>query len=234
VFYHEKAEAGQAAEVFVIARVALTNDPNLTLTALNSGEVSTPSALSNEGWAGTSPAEAGRGQALQHKEPTMNIATLCAALGLAVTATEAEVLTAINSARSSAAGTPDMALYVPKVQHDAVVVELSSVKTANATAAKAVFEVAVNSALDGAVVAGKVVPAARELYKAMCSDQAGLDNFKSLVEKLPVIASADAGVTAAKVGDTATGVLGAEEIAVCSALGLTSEQFLAQKKKEAA
>lgn len=214
VFYHEKVEAGEAAEVFVIARVALTNDPNLTLTALNGAD---PASL-------TPPT----------KEPTMNIAALCAALGLAATASEAEVITAINSARSSSQATPDMSLYVPKAQHDAIVTELNSVKAANATAAKAVFDGAVNAALDGAISAGKVVPAAREQYKAMCSDQAGLDNFKALVEKLPVIASAEAGVTAAKVGETATGILGAEEIAACSALGLTHEQFLAQKKKEAA
>jgi phage I-like protein len=114
------------------------------------------------------------------------------------------------------------------------VVELNTVKTAQGIATKAVFDASVNSTLDAAIAAGKVVPAAREQYKAMCSDQGGLDNFKALVDKLPVIASADAGAAAAKVGETATGVLGAEEIAVCSALGLTHEQFLATKKKEAA
>jgi phage I-like protein len=230
VFYHEKTEAGQAAEVFVIARVALTNDPNLTLTALNSGD-GLSSQVPPPSLRDTSPALRGEGN---NQGAPMNIAALCAALGLAATATEAEVLTAINSARSSAASTPDMALYVPKAQHDAVVVELNTVKTAQGIAAKAVFDASVNSTLDAAVAAGKVVPAAREQYKAMCSDQGGLDNFKALVDKLPVIASADAGAAAAKVGDKATGVLGAEEIAVCSAMGLTSEQYLAQKKKEAA
>jgi phage I-like protein len=212
VFFHEKTEDGRAAEVFVIVRAALTNNPNLTLTALNGAGQSSLTPPS--------------------KEPPMNIAALCAALGLPATASESEVLTAINASRSSQA--PDMALYVPKAQHDAIVTELNSVKAANATAAKAVFDLAVNAALDGAISAGKVVPAAREQYLAMCSNQAGLDNFKALVEKLPVIASAEAGAAAGKTLETASGALSGDEIAACSALGLTYEQFLAQKKKEAA
>jgi phage I-like protein len=209
VFLHTKATDG--GKVLVILRAALTNDPNLSLTALNTPQ--------------------------PQPETSMNIPKILAALGLQATATEAEVVTAINSARAAQAqsmGTPDLTAYVPKAQHDAVVTELNTVKADNAKRDKDAFAASVEAMLDTAIGAGKVVPAAREQYKAMCATQAGLDNFKALVEKLPVIASAESGVTAGKVGDTATGVLGAEEIAACSALGLTHEQFLATKKKEAA
>jgi phage I-like protein len=219
VFMSTKGDGpdGTGGEIVVILRAGLTNDPNLSLAALNSA-------------AQVPPTETTKGA-------SMNIAAIIAALGLSANASEAEVLTAINAAKTAGTtnvSTPDLTQFVPRAQHDALVTELNTVKAKEADAVKAAFEVAVNTALDGAVTAGKVVPAAREQYKVMCSTQDGLDNFKALVEKLPVVVSAEATAAAAKVGDAAIGTLGAEEIAVCTAMGLTAEQFLAQKKKEAA
>lgn len=38
-----------------------------------------------------------------------------------------------------------------------------------------------------AVAAGKITPAARDEYRAMCASEGGLDRFNKLVAKLPVI-----------------------------------------------
>ncbi|KAA6405661.1 phage protease [Candidatus Tokpelaia sp.] len=65
----------------------------------------------------------------------------------------------------------------------------------------------VDSFLDGAIAAGKMTPAARAEYKALCNTQEGFDGCKKLVEKLPALAKASnldgkqAGT--AEAGDTA-------------------------------
>lgn len=48
----------------------------------------------------------------------------------------------------------------------------------------------IDLALDAATKAGKITPASRETYRAMCSLEGGLDKFNALVETLPAIAAA--------------------------------------------
>lgn len=76
----------------------------------------------------------------------------------------------------------------------AAVAELAALKTTlseTSTALAALktkdFTRDVDEALDAAAGQGKVTPASREQYRAMCNDQAGLDRFKALVATLPVI-----------------------------------------------
>lgn len=45
----------------------------------------------------------------------------------------------------------------------------------------------IEAALDGAASEGKITPASRETYKAMCQAEGGLDRFKALAATLPVI-----------------------------------------------
>ncbi|VEJ45324.1 phage protease [Bartonella vinsonii] len=48
---------------------------------------------------------------------------------------------------------------------------------------------AIEGLLDKAIEGGKILPAAREEYRALCTLEGGMEHFKSLVEKLPVLAS---------------------------------------------
>ncbi|MBB5074115.1 phage I-like protein [Bartonella callosciuri] len=48
---------------------------------------------------------------------------------------------------------------------------------------------AIESLLDKAIEEGKILPAVREEYRALCSLEGGMEHFKSLVEKLPALAS---------------------------------------------
>lgn len=66
--------------------------------------------------------------------------------------------------------------------------DLSVTRTALAAMEKKDHEREIDTALDKATTAGKITPAARESYRAMCSLEGGLEKFNSLVATLPVIA----------------------------------------------
>lgn len=67
--------------------------------------------------------------------------------------------------------------------------ELTDTKTALAAIQIASNEKAIDEALDAATRLGKVTPASREEYRAMCSAEGGLERFNNLVKTLPVIAA---------------------------------------------
>ncbi|UNE55512.1 phage protease [Bartonella machadoae] len=48
---------------------------------------------------------------------------------------------------------------------------------------------AIERLLDKAIEEGKILPAAREEYRALCSLEGGMEHFRSLLEKLPTLAS---------------------------------------------
>src|SRR5690606_14815897 len=67
--------------------------------------------------------------------------------------------------------------------------ELTEAKTALAQLKEKDHGRDIDLALDAATKAGKITPATRETYRAMCSLEGGLDKFNALVETLPAIAA---------------------------------------------
>ncbi|KFB91583.1 hypothetical protein GTGU_04773, partial [Trabulsiella guamensis ATCC 49490] len=85
--------------------------------------------------------------------------------------------------------------------------------------------------IDGAIAAGKVAPANREMYLALCRSEDGRTQFAEFVKGAPVIVSKepekkkDPGQ-----GDTTT--LSDEDLAMCHAMGISKEEFISVRKQE--
>jgi phage I-like protein len=90
---------------------------------------------------------------------------------------------------------------------------------------------AITSAVEGAIAAGKIAPSSRDYHIAACQAQDGLKNFTAMVDASPEIA-ANTAMDDKKPG-AATTALTTEEIATCSALGMSREDFAAQKAADA-
>lgn len=199
----------QTHEIIRIDRAGLTNKPNLTLTALNSVG----------------------GDKSSHKtqETFMDKARLCALLGLPATATDADIEAALHkgvTALNSATNNLDLSLYVPKAQHDAVLTELNTIKTDNANAAKSAFDAKVTAALDKAVADGKLVPAARDHYQAMCTTEDGLTSFEKAMAAAPKIVNTEGDKPTQGTETAANSALSQEERNVAKMLGHEPAAFL--------
>lgn len=157
------------------------------------------------------------------------------ALGLKPTGGAADAVLAINKLKTDAATalnsakTPDPALFVPKADHEIALNSIKEFTRADEDRA----ELAMNAAVDAAVAAGKIAPApaSKEFYLGACK-AAGLEAFQKSVEQMPVIAGIKpATTTALNNTGTATGKLSDEEVAVCSALGMTHDDFIKTKNE---
>lgn len=65
--------------------------------------------------------------------------------------------------------------------------ELTETRTALAAIELASSEKAIDEALNNATREGKITPASRETYRAMCATEGGLQRFDNLVKTLPII-----------------------------------------------
>lgn len=190
-----------------IENVALTNTPNLPLRALNRAGATT--------------------------ETDVDLASqLREALGLAVDADDAAIVTAARTARAAnRASEPDMARYAPRADLDAVVARATNAENRLKELDAAAATAAIDAALDQAQREGRVTPASRPGFLAMCRAEGGLDRFKDLAKTLPVIAGAAASFTARKPDGAAGDGLTEEERAVCRATGRDPAEFARAKKE---
>lgn len=199
-------------EIAGLTSVGLTNRPNLNLTALNQqqGE-STP-------------------QGQDPKENSMNVKALLAAMGLPETATEAEALDAIQkmktdlaSASNSMAAAADLAKFVPRGDYDAALVRATNAETVLADQKKTALEAAINSEIELALKAGKIIPATADYHKAQCRQEGGLDRFKAYVAATPAI-GAPSGLDDKDLDNTGK-ALNAEEAQIAAMFGNTVEDI---------
>ncbi|QQQ17755.1 hypothetical protein JIP62_10465 [Brevundimonas vitis] len=198
--------------------VALTNTPNLLLTALN---------RQSDGVGTDQP----------HREPpekTLSIATqLAAVLGLAATATEAEIVTAVTEAKAAnRPGSVDLTSYAPRADLTAAINRAETAEAALKARDAAEHEKAIETAISAAQDAGKITPDSADDYRAMCRVEGGLERFNQLVPKLPVIVGAAESRAANKAIETKAGSnLTDEERAVCRALGQDEATFKSTQQK---
>ncbi|KAB2749989.1 hypothetical protein F9K95_15690 [Brucella anthropi] len=149
---------------------------------------------------------------------TPMLKAIAKALGLAEAADEAAILSAIATRDGERkalcqalkiedkGGQAEITAAIAKLQEDTATAlaavqtggaaelsslrtELSETKTALAQLQEKDAEREIDLALDAAAQAGKITPATRETYRAMCSLDGGLDKFNALVATLPVIAA---------------------------------------------
>lgn len=196
--------AKKSGEVVGLRSAALVHRPNLEMAALNS-------------------------QSDDPKETPIMDKAICDALGLAANATATDVVVAINALKNdhevalNSAQHPDPDKFVPKADHDLALNELEELRTD----AKEREAAAMNDAVDAAIAAGKIAPAAREYHLNSCQ-ALGLAAFEKHVDGLPVLTG---GKPAPKTAPAkTTTALNEEERYAMDQLGLTVEEFKAAKE----
>lgn len=83
---------------------------------------------------------------------------------------------------------PDLNLYVPRADYDLQLQKATNAQQQLDQIQQAKKETEITAEVDAAVKAGKVSPASRDTYLAICRQEGGLENFRKLVEALPAIA----------------------------------------------
>jgi phage I-like protein len=246
-------EYSQNGEVQRILRAALTNNPNLYLTAISARESSdkltTRVPMKTRA---TRVSEEQRGNMVETIEgqlcemlglekgstPEMIIGEVRRVLGTdAVMSAATEISSAVSGSNATAQSiVVDPARYVPIEQFETALTELNQLRVATARE-RAAFRV------DAAMKAGKIVPSQREWAIAYC--QANTNGFESFIARQPALIM---GVTEGFEG-APTGVRNGEntrdnegiesrragasltrtELAVCAKLGLRPHEYIRRR-----
>lgn len=188
--------------IWSMASVGLTNKHNLFLPALN-----------------------------HQGDPAMKLAIAIAlALGLNhETATEDEAVVAIKKLQTdretalNAQKVPDLNLYVPRADYDLQLQKATNAQQQLDQIQQAKKETEITAEVDAAVKAGKVAPASRDVYLAICRQEGGLENFRKLVEASPVITK-ESGLDDKEAGKQAIALNG-EMGAVAAMFGNTADDI---------
>ncbi|MCR9218936.1 MAG: phage protease [Alphaproteobacteria bacterium] len=243
VFAHEKA----GGEILQLLRAGLTNKPNLDLVALNHSQTQETASMDEfltqiVKALGLKP-DADQAVALQQIEQVarqaaeaeflskivtqltggpVDLAPLHAAgagpardkaLGDVVVALQAKMAKAHGADRDGDG--PQAAQLQETIK--ALQSEVNMLKAAQASGAA-------EAAVDAAITAGKLAPAARDWALSYAASEP--DGFKSFIEKQPTLVSANATVATVE-PPTGENGLTAGQTAICAAMGLTADEFKA-------
>ncbi|OEE50471.1 phage protease [Vibrio anguillarum] len=191
----------QQGVVANIESAGLTNDPNLGVPALNRKE-DLPMPLPKQ---------------------------LTDALGLQETATEQDAVTAITNLKEekmvalNRAEKFDLNTSVPKETYDVALNRAIKAEAAVQQIEDQKMEALVQAAIDD----GKIAPANKDMFVAMCRSQ-GAEQFTAFVSTAPAIATnAQKKTTTTAQGE---GELTADEVALCRAMNVSHESWIAARK----
>lgn len=154
---------------------------------------------------------------------------LCKKLGLMAEASGEAILAAVDTLIGdkdralNSASTPSLEKFVPRADHDKVVGERDAAVTALNTFKAESQDGEITALVDEAVKAGKVAPASKDFYLAICRKDGGVDEFKKFIASAPVLTSPSGLDSKPAPADGAE--LTADERAACKAMGLTEEAF---------
>lgn len=197
-------------EITEILRAALTNRPNLANPALNASQ--------------GEPAE----------EKSMD-KELCEALVLPETATKDEVLAVFASLKKAAMnseknGQVDLAAYAPRADLNAMQERAEKAEKQVADMNAASLRAKATDAVEQAVKDGKIAPASKDEYLALCATEDGFDKFEKIMAKTPkIVGGEQVPETFAPEADSAE--LNAAEKEWASSMGYSLEDW--KKIKEA-
>lgn len=161
-FLYEK----ETGRIVKILSVGLTNRSNLRLKALNHTQT--------------------------NQEDTM-LKKLLKALGLAEDATEAQALNAVTQMQTdlatalNRAETPDLAKFVPRADYDQVLARATNAEQKLTDLQTESLEKEIEAEVGAALKSGKITPATKDYYTAMCRQENGLEAFKKFAAAAPVI-----------------------------------------------
>lgn len=201
----------KAGEVVRLIHAGLTNQPNLTLAALNAEDPD------------------------NNKEADiMSLKPITDALGLVDGASADQVVTAINALKAehqtalNSAAKPDPEKYIPKAEHELALNRIGQFETVEKERA----EREITKAVDALIEMGDPnhPPAKRDDYLAICREEGGLDRFKRLFKGDFEKALNKTQVANKPAPGSAGSSLTDEERVAINQLGLTEEQYLTEKK----
>lgn len=196
----------KTTEVLAIVGASLVNDPNFTQLALNAEHYNHP------------------------EQQPMSLLAIATALGLTAAADEAACVTAITTLKTdkqtalNASQQPDPTRFAPREELTVALNRATTAEGKVADAAKAQADAQIVSLMDQAQAEGKVIPATREHYLAMCRADGG-ELFKKLLPNMPVLGEVTH--TGKKPGAEVTGAgLTPTQLAICAATGTKPEDYL--------
>lgn len=157
--------------VVQLTSVALTDNPNLHLKAIN------------------------------RQEEVMDLpAQIRQALGLDENATADHAVAAIthlkgdlSTAKNSAEQAPSLDKYVPRADHDAALASASNAREELQTLKQSILDKEIDAAIEDGQKAGKITPATADYHKAQCRLEGGLERFRDFVKAAPEVGG-DAGL----------------------------------------
>lgn len=158
VFTYRKTDAG----IVALTSAALTNQPNLNLTALN------------------------------QEQPPMDLTLITAALGLAAGADIPMIEAAINALKSETAAaknraeTPPLDKFIPRADYDAALQRATNAEQQIAAMNKERRDAEITALVDSALQAKKITPAMKDSAVAMCQNDGGAA-FKAFLDKAPAL-----------------------------------------------
>ena len=222
-------------EVARLLRAALTNNPNLYLTAISAREKEVDSASGDgddeEEMMARFQEQLRETLGLEATAPPEEI--IAAVLGLSKGVRQESARVESEPVTETIASRVDPARYVSVAHFQQAVSELNELRAARARERA-------ESAVGDAMRTGKLVPAQREWAIAYC--QADFDGFQKFIARQPAVALGEMGIpgrmsrdgiraTAGEQGITVaeSAALTASEVAVCAALGIQREDFARRK-----
>lgn len=165
------------------------------------------------------------------------------ALGLGADATPEQVAAAIEAlkvgtvqiqgelatARAELTKVPDISKFVPRADYEVLLARASAAEAAAATEKANQLKLLVNTEIEAAMKAGKILPATKSFYVAICEQEGGLEKFREFVKVQATIGDAETFVEPIiKEGDA--GAATESELAVAKRCGISAEAFAAEKK----
>ncbi len=159
------------------------------------------------------------------------------ALGLPDTATLPEVMVALNALKAGAVATgksPALTDFVPRADYALVFNRAEAAEASLAKITRDRIEADIAQAVEEALKAGKIAPAAKDYHLAACRVEGGLAAFRAYVAAAPSL-FAGAALDGAARSDALAGVaLNAEERQVAKAMGISAADLIKHKQVVAA
>lgn len=211
-------EHTQDRNIFLIKRAALTNNPNLKLTALNNNQNNNLNKGENE---------------KMDKQ-------LSDALGISENASMTEAVNAVNALKAKQYQTTELnserektqkalsELNVEKEKREKAESALNALNAEMSKIKKETLEKNATQAVESAINAGKIAPATREVYLSMCCEDGGIEKFNKIMENTPKSKAFEEVVFPKTYNKTS---LNAEEAKTAKSLGYTEEEYAAIKEK---
>lgn len=202
-------EIDKLGNIISILRAAITNNPNLRLAALNNN--------SNEN----------KGESMSKE--------INNALGISENASDSEILTAINNAKKENeslkvelnAERENKKTLTEKNQN--LEKALNEVNKELAEFKKIIIEKEALSVVEKAINDGKIAPATKEVYLALCMENGGIEKFNKIMENTPKAKLFEESNIPSKTDNIS---LNEADENIAKSMGYTKEEMLEMKKKE--